>query len=147
MKPTNSLYIGAGLLAVLALLAKSRPQWLWPVPGGETLPGSWGNVRGDGHTHWALDIMAPWGTPVLAVANGILYSTPNKLGGNAATLETPDGYRVYYAHMVGPVRPRAVKKGERIGSVGNTGNARNTDPHLHIEVLKGSQHLNLLEFV
>ena len=81
-------------------------------------------------------MLAPRGTPIVAVVNGVVGYSHNRLGGNAAWVSGASG-RYYYAHMDHyEGSNRAVHQGEVIGYVGDTGNARGT-PHLHFEVHPG----------
>jgi murein DD-endopeptidase MepM/ murein hydrolase activator NlpD len=96
--------------------------------------------RSGGRTHHAIDIAAPEGTPVLAAADGvILKQTRERLGGRAVYQYTADSSHVlYYAHLsrvAGHVAPGTrVAAGERIGTVGDTGNAAPGAYHLHFAV-------------
>ncbi len=99
----------------------------------------WGDPRDGGkRKHEGIDIMAARGSPVVAVADGIIdYVDEDDLGGKVVSLK-PFGksYSVYYAHLDKQLVKdgQRVKKGEQIGTVGNTGNARNTLPHLHFGI-------------
>lgn len=82
-----------------------------------------------------VDIMAPKGTAVVAVDDGIIMPAPygvSSLGGNRVWLKTRDGY-YYYAHLANITVPAGthVQAGDIIGTVGNTGNAAGGPPHLH----------------
>jgi murein DD-endopeptidase MepM/ murein hydrolase activator NlpD len=87
--------------------------------------------------HAALDIMAPRGTPVLAVDDGRiakLYRGP--MAGISVYQFDPGATRVYfYAHLdryaPGLAQGREVERGDLIGYVGSTGNAPSHAPHLH----------------
>ena len=100
--------------------------------------------RSGGRTHRAIDIMAPRGTPVLAVSDGeIVRIHSNRLGGKVLYLRSPNGeYDFYYAHLNsyadGLEVGMQVQQGDVLGTVGNTGNARRTPPHLHFQVLRRS---------
>ncbi len=87
--------------------------------------------------HEGIDIFAPRGTPVVAVAAGVARASTNGLGGNVVWLQDARQRRtVYYAHLdrwaFDGTRP--VQAGEVLGYVGNTGNARTTPPHLHFGI-------------
>lgn len=94
----------------------------------------WGAPR-SGHTHQGTDIIAGMNSPLLAVDNGHVKFGTDTLGGNVANLYSDDGTRYYYAHMAKFVgEDRQVKAGDIIGTVGKTGNAVNSVPHVHFEV-------------
>ncbi len=82
--------------------------------------------------HEGVDIFAPRGTPVLAVADGNARTRTNRLGGNTVWLHADDT-RFYYAHLDYAAFDgrKTVVVGDVLGYVGNTGNARTTPPHLH----------------
>ena len=82
---------------------------------------------------------APTGTPLVAVADGtVTRTTWNVLGGRTLYLRSADGrYDYYYAHLdsyePGITEHVVVRRGDVLGTVGATGNARG--PHLHFQVL------------
>lgn len=141
-------------LALLALVLRSsssapssapaRPSS--PTPGGlrvfpvaATGRPSFGDAFG---SHRGTDIFAPKGTPVLAVDDGLIRAANDPKGGQVTYLRCADGAVYYYAHLdqyVGTY-PRAVVAGEVIGTVGTTGNAQGTTPHLHFEVHPKGDH-------
>ncbi|MBW2568581.1 MAG: M23 family metallopeptidase [Deltaproteobacteria bacterium] len=88
--------------------------------------------------HKGLDIATRMGTPVIASADGIVtYSGRKGLMGNMVAIDHGYGIITRYAHLKKTLKKRgeAVKRGDTIGLVGNTG--RSTGPHVHYEV-----HLN-----
>ena len=100
-----------------------------------------------GHRHEAIDIMAPRGTPVLAVVDGVIAKLlQNKAGGNTIyELDAGGTYSYYYAHLdhyaEGLAEGAKVTRGEIIGYVGSTGNASPEAPHLHFGVsVAGPDH-------
>ena len=111
-----------------------------PVPMADVprkkLTDTWGASRSSGRTHEGIDIMAPRGTKVYSATDGLIADLRNNnLGGKVIWVMGPGGSWHYYAHLDGHKRGLnvgdRVKKGELIGYVGNTGNARSTAPHLH----------------
>lgn len=96
--------------------------------------------RGSSRIHKALDIMAPWGTPVLAADDGrVTKISSNRGGGLSLYLVDTSGTLVYYyAHLAGYAdelrEGQVVKRGDVIAYVGATGNAPDHAPHLHFAV-------------
>ena len=89
-----------------------------------------------GRTHEGIDILAPRGTKVFSATEGLVADLRNNnLGGKVVWIMGPAGTWHYYAHLDDHKRGLSVgdyvKKGDLIGYVGNTGNARHTAPHLH----------------
>ena len=95
-----------------------------------------------GRVHEAIDLLAPRGTPVLAVDDGVVKKLFTSAAGGLTVYEF-DGagaFSYYYAHLdryaEGLREGQAVKKGERLGYVGTTGNAPPDTPHLHFTIFK-----------
>jgi murein DD-endopeptidase MepM/ murein hydrolase activator NlpD len=104
---------------------------------GSAYGDSWGGPRSGGRRHEGVDMLAPAGTPIIAVTSGIVTFKQNALGGNAVSLAGDNGNRYYYAHLSGyEGTSRRVIQGEVIGYNGDTGNATGI-PHLHFEVHPG----------
>jgi peptidoglycan LD-endopeptidase LytH len=103
---------------------------------------SWGEARGGGtRGHSGTDIMAPAGTPVVAAAAGTVEKLFYSHGGGGITVyvRAPDRrLSYYYAHLAGyapGVREgMRVRAGQRIGYVGDTGNAGPGNTHLHFGI-------------
>jgi len=120
----------------------SRKGYVFPVYGqaGQLwYSDSFGAFRADTGWHHGIDIFAPMGTPILAVAKGTIFSVGwNNLGGNRFWLRDKGGNQFYYAHLSAfsplAVNRKHVKAGDVIGFVGNSGDAITTPPHLHFEV-------------
>jgi peptidoglycan LD-endopeptidase LytH len=120
-----------------------------PVVGvrATDLDDSWGNPRSGGRKHKGIDIFAPKGTPLVAVADGIVsYIGDQSKGGHCLWLTTEDGTSFYYAHLdrwaAGLYEGMEVKSGDLLGFVGNTGNAISTPPHLHFQVSDNDETVN-----
>ena len=102
-----------------------------------------------GEIHHAQDLMADKGTPIVAAAD----ATVSWIGGNCCSvfLRHDDGWETWYIHLnndtpgtddglgwgIGPgiERGTRVEAGQVIGWVGDSGNAENTPPHLHFELI------------
>jgi murein DD-endopeptidase MepM/ murein hydrolase activator NlpD len=126
----------------------------FPIEGrkGDRIASSFGDPRdGGGRDHQGLDIFARRGTRVVAAADGWVTSVgTNNLGGNVVWIRASRGQSHYYAHLdeqlVSP--GTRVRAGEPIGTVGNTGNARTTAPHLHFGIYRrGSGAIDPFPFV
>lgn len=107
-----------------------------PVAGPRSFADTWGAPRSGGRSHEGVDMMAPGGTPLVAVESGSATFKSNKLGGNAVWITGASGTKYYYAHLSAwEGSSRNVSQGEVIGYVGSTGNT--SVNHLHFEVHPG----------
>ena len=102
---------------------------------------TWGEARDEGaRAHHGTDIMAPHGTPVLAAAAGTVEKLfESGAGGTTLYVRSPDRrWSYYYAHLAGyapgVAEGRAVRTGETLGYVGDTGNAGAGNYHLHFGI-------------
>ncbi|NIK38953.1 murein DD-endopeptidase MepM/ murein hydrolase activator NlpD [Xanthomonas arboricola] len=115
---------------------------LIPVQGISSgqLQNTFTDARSEGRVHDAIDILAPTGTPVIAVADGTVEKLFNSERGGLTIYQfDPAGtYCYYYAHLEryadGLAEKQSIKRGQIIGYVGSTGNADPTAPHLHFEI-------------
>jgi len=110
----------------------------WPLANVAHLVGSPFGARGP-RAHEGIDLPAPTGTPVLAVADGeVVYAGDGIRGyGNLVVLQHPGDLLTVYAHnsQLFVSQGQRVRAGDRIALVGQTGRA--TGPHLHFEVRQG----------
>jgi murein DD-endopeptidase MepM/ murein hydrolase activator NlpD len=126
-------------------LSRARGGLLCPVVGavaGRSFINDWGFPRSGGRQHRGNDIFAARGTPLIAIDDAVIIrantaSNPSALGGITLTMRGADGTQWYYAHM-DTIAPgvgvgRSVARGQQVGTVGSTGNASATSPHLHLE--------------
>lgn len=115
----------------------------FPVQGFDPakLRDTFNEVRGK-RRHEALDIMAPRGTPVVAVADGRVARVARSiLGGLSVYQYDALQNRVYfYAHLDGYAKGLEeggfLKRGNVLGYVGSTGNAPGHAPHLHFTMFE-----------
>lgn len=123
-------------------IADAGPGLLLPVQGvtPEQLSDTFTDARSQARRHDAIDIMAPAGTPVLAVADGNVEKlfTSDRGGLTLYQFEPSGRLAYYYAHLQryadGIAEGQNVRRGQVIGYVGNTGNASPDAPHLHFAV-------------
>jgi peptidoglycan LD-endopeptidase LytH len=130
-------------LYVAELLAEELPMSLpMPVQGVSirTVRDTFGAPRPGDRKHQGTDIFAPRGTPVVSTTRGIVSRLgQNSLGGTVVWVLGPGGDRHYYAHLdrIAAIRTgQRVEAGDILGAVGDTGNARDTPPHLHYGIYR-----------
>jgi len=129
---------------VEAVQSEPASDLLWPVPEGRF-------GRGVGRTrerrirripHQGVDIVAPQGSPILAVNDGVVAYSDNGIHGygNLVVLVHADGTSSHYAHCHATfvVAGQRVQRGEVIAEVGATGLARGA--HLHFEWRSGARY-------
>ncbi len=97
----------------------------------------WYYPWGRSGVHHGVDIFAKEGTPVVASTGGfIIYSGENSMGGNVVLMLGSKWRFHYFAHLKNANNRRVgfVGAGQRIGSVGSSGNAAGKAPHLHYSI-------------
>ena len=109
-----------------------------PVEGvtAAQIADTWGGARSEGRRHEGVDIFAKRGTAVLSATEGIVRKVgTNRLGGKIVSVTGPSLSQHYYAHLEDYASNIQVgdwvEAGDVLGYVGNSGNAKNTPPHLH----------------
>ena len=114
----------------------------FPVRGIDlaSIADSFTDARGATRVHNAMDILAPRGTPVVAVDEGTV-SRLGKGGAGGITVYQVDAagrYGFYYAHLdriaPGLAAGQTIRRGDVLGYVGTTGNAPASTPHLHFAI-------------
>lgn len=118
--------------------------YMFPVLGATAndFSDDWGAPRATTGFHQGIDVFAPSGTPILAIADGTLSRVGwNTLGGKRLWLTDRYGNTFYFAHLsaFSPLAREGatVRRGDVIGFVGTTGDAVGTPPHLHFEIHPG----------
>lgn len=114
------------------------PSIRFPLPAG-TITSVFGYrknpITGNLVFHKGIDLAAPYGTPVLACADGrVIRSGYDAIHGEYAVIAHADGRESLYGHLSSKkiVLQGEVKSGSIIGTVGSTG--QSTGPHLHFEI-------------
>lgn len=124
-----------------------------PVPG-QTIDSPFGLRRlpweRHGRLHEGVDIAAPAGRPVLAVADGIVTrSGESPSYGRYVEVEHGAGLTTFYAHL-GRIDRQAkagafVERGHAVGRIGSSGTS--TGPHVHFEIRQDGKPLNPASFL
>ncbi|MEA2664842.1 MAG: hypothetical protein QOI11_1786 [Candidatus Eremiobacteraeota bacterium] len=136
---------GGAAAPTTAIAASAAPgpsfvvvRHIFPIAGAHTYgmgAGRFGASRG-GRTHEGQDVFAKCGTPLVAVTSGtIKFSGAQSLAGNYIVLHADDGFDYAYMHLRDPSPLKTDDKvtgGQRVGNVGDTGDA--VGCHLHFEV-------------
>lgn len=118
----------------------TRSELIIPVASvaASGLSDTWGHARSEGRSHEGIDILAPIGTPVRAVADGRIVKFFDSVRGGVTIyqFDTSERFVYYYAHLnrraSGLAEGDVVRQGDVIAYVGMTGNA--PVPHLHFEI-------------
>ena len=128
--------------------ADERAQLLIPVLNvrATDLTDTYRDERAGGERlHEAIDIMAPEGTSVIAAASGVVEKLfSSDAGGTTIYVRSGDRQTIhYYAHLSeyapGLKEGMRVRRGQRLGTVGSTGNADPEAPHLHFAILRTTE--------
>ncbi|MFC0625743.1 peptidoglycan DD-metalloendopeptidase family protein [Kribbella deserti] len=125
-------------------------KWTWPLNDGTYEIGTpFGQPGGLWVTgfHTGQDFPAALGTPVHAVAGGVVSVEHPSWAGNLVRIDHGNGLETLYAHLSSvAVSPGStVAPGQVIGAVGSEGNS--TGPHLHFEVHSGGDAVNPMPFL
>ena len=120
----------------------SQPRFPFPVENysAKAVQSFFGASRDAGkRKHKGIDIFAKRGTPVLSVSSGRVYKAADTPRGGLNVWVRHEGYSFYYAHLdrIDVKQGQTLKVGQQLGTVGNSGNARTTRPHLHFGIYKG----------
>ena len=128
------------LAALLQSLAAAPQGWVRPVRDAYRITATFG-ARGSmwSNTHTGVDLAAPTGTTVRAVAAGtVTFAASNGAYGLRVAIQHADGSETWYAHLssIAVELGETVTQGAEIGAIGATGNV--TGPHLHFELRPGA---------
>lgn len=124
---------------------KKDLRFVWPVKG--QIISSFGEKRGE-RVHRGIDISAPQGTDIYAAESGqVIFSGKISGYGKVIVIEHPSGFITVYAHnSKNDVNAGDwVKRGDKIGEVGDTGRA--SVPHLHFEIRVNNTPIDPLKYL
>ena len=117
-----------------------------PVPNA-SFTDTYGAARSGGRSHKGTDLLAPYGSPVYAVADGRIRDAYSSNGGISLYLDADNGETYFYAHnSANVVKSGRVEAGQLIARVGSTGNAGGTN-HVHFEREVGGRSINPYSFL
>ena len=142
VKNADQHYETPSILPILVLAEGDSPGYWFSSDFGHRPHPLTGRLQ----FHNGLDIAAPWGTPVITTANGVIKQvTKDPFYGNMVQIEhKASQMKTLYGHLKnhadGLQVGQQVKRGETIGYVGNSG--RSTGPHLHYGVYANNKWQN-----
>lgn len=155
-KLRNQMYVQSNSLEELFEMAKNMDKMRLAIPAIQPISNAYKRRISDFYGyrihpiykkrifHSGLDFSAPKGTPIYATGDGRVYKAKkSRFGyGNKVVIDHGYGYQTVYAHLntIDVRQGQRVKRGQQIGTVGNTG--LSTSPHLHYEVLKNKKKVN-----
>lgn len=112
-------------------------------------------LNGKSEFHGGVDLVGVGGTAVCSVCDGTVINSriiTDKSNltwqwGNYVAVQASDGTVIYYCHLASRAVKKGdkVKKGQRIGIMGNTGYSFGA--HLHFEVRRGNKAINAAEYL
>jgi hypothetical protein len=160
-KVTKKAYIQSKSLDEIALFTLQKEQMIDCIPSIQPIPISNPRVRISAlygprkdpiyrsmNMHHGIDLAGPLGTSVHATGNGKVIEARFSIHGygNTVLVDHGFGYRTRYAHLdkINVKKGDAVKRGEVVGLLGNTG--KSTGPHLHYEVIYRRNTVNPINF-
>ncbi len=127
----------AAMVAALSAGVPAAQAWTWPVDGPVLRPFVLGDNPYAGGQHRGVDVGGELDAPVRAAASGIVSfagSVPS--GGKTVTIRTEDGYVVTTLQLgsISATRGAVIDEGAVIGTVGPSGDAVTTAPHVHLGI-------------
>ncbi len=156
---TRQMYVQSKSYDEVFDMAKNKADMLAAIPaivpvarGAERLVSGFGfrihPIYKTRRMHTGVDFLAPTGTPIYATGNGIVVGADrsNHGYGRMVVIDHGYGYQSLYAHLsqIRVKEGQEIKRGEIIGTVGNTGIS--TAPHLHYEVIRNGRKVNPVNY-
>ena len=124
--------------------AVNNVGFIWPCQGyiSSGFGPRWGRF------HYGLDIAANTGTPIMAIAGGVVTDAGWRPSyGYMVRIDHQNGWVSVYGHCskLYVKEGQNVQRGQQIAAIGETGNA--TGPHLHLEIIGNGKHQNPLHYL
>lgn len=146
----SSIFLPDAKLPAATLREISGTLFRWPVRGHIT---SWYGWRKDPFSgrrtfHSAIDIAAPYGTPIYAAGEGRVTETGySPITGRFVVIAHSGGFKSLYGHMseILVQEGARVASGSLIGRVGTTGYS--TGPHVHFVIMKSGSTVNPINYL
>jgi murein DD-endopeptidase MepM/ murein hydrolase activator NlpD len=128
------------------LTQQQNTTWVHPLPQGRTSTGgAFGAPRdGGSRAHQGFDLGAPNGTVIVAAGPGTVRISSSSGCGNTVTITHAGGTQTLYCHNERNLvtNGAVVNAGDPIATVGHTGNAVASYPHLHFEVIVNGRNVD-----
>lgn len=138
----SSAEIGSSIQKEKVSIPSSAGAYKWPVKGKIIQGFKAGKTGNDG-----INISAPKGTPVSAANNGVVAHAGNQVAGlgNIVLVKHANGYMSVYTHLdeIKVKKGQEVRVGDKVGTVGKTGNVK--EPQLHFEIRNGKTPIDPTE--
>ncbi len=139
---TKTKKILIALVAIILIGFILPEQTVIPVQGANSSDWNkksfWYEPWGTSGVHKGIDIFASMGQPLVSSTQGIvLYTGTIKKGGKVVLVLGPKWKLHYYAHLesINTASFSFIDSGELIGKVGDSGNAKGKQPHVHYSIL------------
>ena len=144
VKPTDRPSAAPSGTPSVTVTTRKLPKLQWPVP---ITPPKIGITQRFQPGHTGIDIGAPEGTPIKAMADGVVKRAEKGDNGGygwLVVLDHGEGVTTWYAHQseISVAVGDKVQAGQKVGAAGATG--RSTGPHLHFEVRVGNTPIDPL---
>ena len=138
-------------LALALVFPSGAEQPLCPIDAPTEFTNTWGGARSGGRSHKGTDMFADYYARVVAPEDGRIEWDTNRLGGNVVRIWADSGRYYYLAHQAMQAtwweKDGRIERGDTIGFVGTSGNARGTSPHVHAEVSDNGRRSNPYKFL
>ena len=151
IKTTDSNYLDKSLENRNIVEGEDRIEDEWAYLNGYLIVGLFkqnSNNKNYKYEHTGIDIVAPRGSKVLALADGIIKEINfNSEYGNYIIIKNDEEYETLYAHLdkITVKEGDTIMQGEKIGTSGITGNV--VAPILHIELHHNGEAINPLDYI